>query len=167
MEYADFVHAYAEKSDDELLRLQLDSKDLTLHASAALTEELARRGIGTRDHLNAFSERERQRKQEQSANPGNLFIISRLGIGRWYFGKRDRTIESLTKIERFRTTVFILFLWFPLILTGSYLIEKQRGFFSNKIKVLSRLPLDWEQVVKVWAVAFSSLLVLIWLIRRM
>ena len=167
MEYADFVHAYADKSDDELLRLQLDSKDLTLHASAALMGELARRGIGTEDHLDAFREREKQRKQEQSANPGNLFIISRLGIGRWYFGKRDRTFDRVRNVERFRTTVFILLLWFPLIPTGSYLIEKRRGFFSNKIKVLSRLPLDWEQVVKVWAVAFSGLLVLIWLIRRM
>jgi len=166
MEYAEYVRSYAAKSNDELLRLQLESKDLALEASAALTTELAKRGISGADQLNAFRERENRRKVRESKNPGNLFIASRLGVGRWYLGKTGRVADPSTGIERFSTTVFLLVLWFPLVPTGSYLVEKRRGFLRGKITVLKKLPLNWGQVLRVWAVAACGLLAVIWLLKR-
>jgi len=167
MQYQDFVRSYEAKSDEDLLRLELESDCLTGEAIAALTSELARRGIGSADKLETFRAQESQRKEEGSKKPGNLFFSFRFGVGRWHFGKADRTYRNDTEIERFRTTVFIVIFFFPLIPTGSYLIEKKRRFRSRKVTVLKRLPLDWEQVLKVWAVAAAGLVAVIWLVKRM
>jgi hypothetical protein len=167
MQYEEFVESYAGKSDDELLRLQLAPNELTGEASAALTSELEKRGIGGQDRISAFRDLEEKRKEELSRNPGNLFFTLRLGVGRWHFGKADRIYDSANDIERFRTTVFIVLLFFPAIPTGSYLVEKRRGFLSGKLKILKKLTLDWEQVLKVWIVAALALLGLILIVKRM
>jgi len=167
MQYEELVRSYAGKSDEELLRLQLDSEKLTLEASAALTGELAKRRIGSTDSINAFRDLEVKRKEELSKQTGNLFFTSRLGVGRWHFGKADRVYDSAAGIERFRTTIFIVLLFFPAIPTGSYLVEKRRGFLSRKLRVLKKLPLDWEQILKVWVVAALGLLGVILVLRRM
>ena len=64
--------------------------------------------------------------------------------------------------ERFKTTVFVVLFWHPLIPTGTFLVERERAFLSNEMTVLKRLPLDWEQVLKVWVVAAGTLLAVIW-----
>jgi len=166
MQYEELVKSYEGKSDEELLRLRLDSEELTAEASAALMGELAKRGIG-RDRIKAFRDLEAKRKEELSRNPGNLFFTFRLGVGRWHFGKADRVYDSTTGIEQFRTTVFIVLLFFPAIPTGSYLVEKRRGFLSGKLRIIEKLPLDWKQVLKVWVVAALALLGVIWVVKRM
>jgi hypothetical protein len=70
-----------------------------------------------------------------------------------------------TGTERFRTTVFVVLFWLPLIPTGTFLVERERAFLSNQFTVLKRLPVDWEQVLKVWVVASASLLALIWIFK--
>ncbi len=65
-------------------------------------------------------------------------------------------------MERFKTTVFVVFLWLPLIPTGTFLVERKREFLSNQMTVLERIPLDWEQVLKIWVVASATLLAVIW-----
>lgn len=167
MQYEGLVKAYAGKSDEELLRIQLDSENLTMEASAALTSELAKRGINGNERMNAFRDQEAKRKEELSKNPGSLFFTLRLGVGRWYFGKADHVYDSTTGIEQFRTTVFIVLLFFPAIPTGSYLVEKRRGFLSGKLRILKKLPLDWEQVLKVWVVAALAVLGIILVLKRM
>ncbi|MBZ5616014.1 MAG: hypothetical protein LAO23_18565 [Acidobacteriia bacterium] len=162
MEIQDFAKEYQSKTDDELLRLELDSEQLTLEANDALKGELSRRQIGT-DRLSAFREQESQRETEQAANPGRLFSI--YSVGRRRFGKARYVYNSETGMERFTTTVFVILLYFPLIPTGTYLAERKRGFFSNPIIFLEELPLDWEQVLKVWVVAVGSTLALIWIFK--
>ncbi len=166
MQYDELIKSYAAKSDEELLRLQLDSEDLTAEASVALMGEFAKRGIG-RDRIEAFRNQEAKRKEELSRNPGNLFFTFRLGVGRWHFGKADRVYDSTTGIEQFRTTVFIVLLFFPAIPTGSYLVEKRRGFLFGKLRIIEKLPLDWEQVLKVWVVAALAILGIILVLKRM
>ena len=39
---------------------------------------------------------------------------------------------------------------------------RKREFLSNQMTVLERIPLDWEQVLKVWVVASATLLAVIW-----
>ena len=64
-------------------------------------------------------------------------------------------------MERFKTTVFVVLIWFPLIPTGTFLIERKRSLFFKKVTILKRLPLDWEQVLQVWVVATGILLAII------
>ena len=167
MQYEDFVRSYEGKNEEELLRLQLGAKDLTPEATVALTNELAKRKLDSAARLDAFRNDEKRRKEIESRNPGNLFLHFRFGIGRWNLGKADRTYDQTTGVERFRTTIFILFLWFPLIPTGSYLAQRKRDGYRRKITILKRLPLDWSQVLRVWGIAVACLLVLIWLLKRM
>jgi hypothetical protein len=53
----------------------------------------------------------------------------------------------------------------PLMPTGTYLVERKRQFLSNQMTVLERRPLDWEQVLKVWVVAFATPLAVIWVFK--
>lgn len=165
VEIQNFAEEYQNKTDEELLRLALDPEQLTPEANAALNDELARRRINNTQQLKAFSEQEKQRKEEQSRNPGNLFVVHPYGIGRRRFGKAERIYNPETRRERFKTTVFVVLLWLPLIPTGTFLVEKNRALLSNQVTVLEKLPLDWEQVLKVWVVAFAILLAVIWVIK--
>jgi len=69
--------------------------------------------------------------------------------------------DPTTRLERFKTTVFVVLIWFPLIPTGTFLVEKKRSLFSNQVTILKRVPLDWEQVLKVWVVATGTLFLII------
>ncbi len=163
MEIQDFAREYQSKTDEELLRLELVSEQLTPEANDALKGELSRRVITGTDRLSAFREQEAQRQTEQARNPGSLFSF--YGSGRRRFGKAGYLYNSETGMERFTTTVFVVLFYFPLIPTGTYLAEKKREFLSNQITFLEKLPLDWEQVLKVWVVAAGSLLALIWVFK--
>ncbi|MGC2061171.1 MAG: hypothetical protein WA653_23125 [Candidatus Sulfotelmatobacter sp.] len=165
MEIQSFTEEYQSKTDDELLRLALDSEQLTPEAGAALNDELARRRIDKNEQLQAFIEQEEQRKKEQRRNPGNLFVLHPYGVGRDRFGKVGCIYSPETAKERFKTTVFVVLLWLPLIPTGTFIVEKKRSFFSRQVTILERLPLDWEQVLKVWVVAFAILLAVIWAVK--
>ena len=165
MEIQNFAEEYQSKTDDELLRLALDSEQLTPEADTALNDELARRRIDKNEQLQAFIEQEEQRKEEQRRNPGNLFVLHPYGVGRGRFGKAGCIYSPETGMERFKTTVFVVLLWLPLIPTGTFIVGKKRSFFSRQVTVLERLPLDWEQVLKVWVVAFAILLAVIWAVK--
>jgi hypothetical protein len=162
VEFQDLAAQYQGKTDEELLRLALDPSQLTPEASTLLKLELARRSIDSEKHLSAFREEQEQYDQEQKRATGNLFVLHPYGIGRMRFGKAERTHDPDTGMERFRTTVFIVLFWLPLIPTGTFLVERKRSFFSKRIRVLERLPLDWEQVLTIWVVASGILLALIW-----
>lgn len=161
----DFAQQYSAMGDEELLRLALDPEQLTPVAKAALRDEIARRRINSAEQLETFRGEEEERKQELRKETGTLFLLHPYGIGRKRFGKAGRAYDSQTQTERFKTTVFVLFFWIPLIPTGTFLVERKRTFLSNEMAVLSRLPLDWEQVLRVWIVAGLILLMTIWLFR--
>jgi hypothetical protein len=167
MEVADFARSYEIKTDDELLRLALDPEQLTPEGVAALSNELARRQIGSADKLSSFRESERQRKEEEAKKPGRLFFYWRLGVGRLRLGRAERIHDPLTGMEQFKTTVFVMLFWFPLIPTGTYRVEMARAtLFGRRMTVLEKLPLDWEQVLKVWVVVAALLLALILVLKR-
>lgn len=165
MEKQDLIKEYEIKTDDELLRLALDSEQLTLEAATALNNELAKRRINGTERLNALRVEREHWEAERRKNPGSLFVVHPYGIGRNRFGKADYEYSSESGMERFKTTVFIVLFWLPLLPTGTYFVEKKKEFLSSEMTVLERLPLDWEQVLKVWIVAAGSLLCLIWILR--
>ena len=166
MRYEEFVSSYSGKTDDELLRLELDSEQLDPEATIALKNELVKRNISGPERLEAFRISENERKREIAKNPGNLFL-THFGIGRWYFGKAARVRSPDGKWEQFRTTVFTLFFYFPLVPTGTYLVKKKCGFMAGKIAVVEKLPLDWRQVFTVWGVALASIVAVIWVLRHL
>jgi hypothetical protein len=155
---------YRNKTDKELLRLALTPEELTPGANAALKSELAKRRIDSAAHLDAARRKEQERKAENDRSLGTLAFFPHFGVGRMRFGKGDRLYDSETGLERFKTTVFIVLLWFPLIPTGTYLVERKR-VLPDEVSGLEKLPLDWEQVLKVWVVAAGSILAFIWLIK--
>jgi len=64
MQIHDLAKEYTTKTDEELLRLAMDSEHLTPEAHAALTGELAKRRIDFRTHLNARDESDRGRMEQ-------------------------------------------------------------------------------------------------------
>ena len=164
MEFQELAEEYQRKTDEELLRLALDPAQLTPEASSILNDELSKRRINT-ERLGTFGAEEEQRQEEERNDTGKLFVIHPYGIGRKRFGRAERVYNPETGMERFRTTVFVVLFWFPLIPTGTFLVERERAFLSNQMTVLKRLPLDWEQVLKVWVVVSGSLLALIWIFK--
>jgi hypothetical protein len=159
VEIQELADEYRNKSDEELLQLALVREQLTPEARAVLSDELSSRKIGA-EREKVFQDEAAQLEQEERKNPGRLWHF--YGIGRDRFGKAGRTYSSETGMERFKTTVFIVLFWFPLIPTGTFLVERKRAFLAEEPKFLERLPLDWEQVLSIWVVASIVLLLVIW-----
>jgi hypothetical protein len=155
---------YRNRTDKELLRLALTPEQLTPEAKGALTAELATRGINGEASLDAARREEEQRKAENDRELGAFGFVVPIGVGRMRFGKANRVYDPETDIERFKTTIFIVLLCFPLIPTGTYLVERKR-VLPDKLTGIEKLSLDWEQVLRVWVVAAGSILGFIWLIK--
>lgn len=156
---------YRSMSDDELLRLALAAEQLTPDAATVLKDELARRHISNAERLEAFRVEEQQAEEEEQKKAGKQLLLHPYGIGRQRFGKAGSIYDAETQTERFTTTAFVLFFWIPVIPTGTFLVERKGRFFRRKTTILKKLPLDWEQVLKVWLAAAVSLLALIWVLR--
>jgi hypothetical protein len=155
---------YRHKTNKELLRLALSPEVLTAEAQVALTAELVSRGINGTGNLNIAREEEEERKAENGRQLGTLGFVFPIGVGRMRFGKANCVYDPETNIERFKTTIFIVLVCFPLIPTGTYLVERKR-ILPDKLTGINKLPLDWEQVLRVWVVAAGSILGFIWLIK--
>src|SRR5215471_15933644 len=119
MEIHDVARGYETKSDDELLRLALNEEELTPEAAAALARELSRRGIDGAERLEVFREEEEWSNTEPYKHKP-LFFVWPWGVGFKRFGKADRIDLSKTHRERFRTTIFLVLFWLPLVPTGTH-----------------------------------------------
>jgi hypothetical protein len=139
---------YENRSDDELLRLVMSPDNLMPEAREVLTMELRKRGIATPQRLADFCKQEQDRKEEIERTPGSLFTFR--GIGRSHYGKADRNFDVASGITTFRTTVFLVFLYSPLIPSGTYLVQQRPD--EAQVTFRKKLPLDWEQILKVWVV---------------
>ena len=102
MEIQDLIKEYETKTDDELLRLALDSEQLTPEATTALNNELAKRRINGSERLNVLRSERQHHEAERRKNPGSLFVVTSYGIGRKRFGKADYEYSSETGMERFK-----------------------------------------------------------------
>ena len=150
---------YSNKSDDELLALAADLGSLTTEAQEALRGELKSRGVNSSIQVPKFVEEQRRLSLADEA--------SRLGLnfrgnGRRLYGKFNREVSGLN--EEYDATVFVVLSYFPIIPTATYRVSREQG--SEEPRLLSRLPLDWLQVVWTWikslillAAGFALLLV--------
>jgi hypothetical protein len=164
MDVQALAEQYRDKTDTELLRLALAPEHLIPDARMALAGELTRRGIESASHLDAARQEENELNADNDRSIGKLGFIAPFGVGRMRFGKRDRLYDPETGLERFKTTVFVVLFWFPLIPTGTYMVERNPTL-PDIVVGLEKLPLDWEQILGVWVVAAGSIVGFLWLIR--
>ena len=140
VELQDLAEEYKAKPMKNCCGWPLTQTQLTPEANSALNDELARRRINNAERIRAFRDEEERRKEEQIKDTGSLFLIHPYGIGRMRFGKADRSYDPETSIEQFKTTVFVVLFWLPLIPTGTFLVERETAFLRNQMIVLNRLP---------------------------
>jgi hypothetical protein len=159
MQPINFLHEYEARTDEQLLRLSLESDQLTEAANHALLIVMRNRGIATEQHKLDFQHEETRVEGERAKNIGHLAVFHPFGIGRQRYSKFDYQFDRTSGMENFITTVFIVIVWLPLIPIGTYRVERKRNFlFASRITVLEKLPLNWTQVLAVWA---GTLLVLL------
>ena len=150
MQARDIARSFQNKSNEELLRIALHVGQLSPETAMILRTELARRHLDDPERIHSARLEKARIKAEDENDPGSLFFFSRLGFGRMRFGKAELAYDADTRIEHFKTTLFWVFFWFPLIPSGTYRVERRRKFLSRKIRSWERLRLDWKQVLWVW-----------------
>jgi len=106
------VPDYDEKSDDELLRLTLESDSLTSEARDALQIELKKRSLDSPTRLAKFSDDQKRLKHLDEVNLGRL-VLSWRGNGRRPYGKSNVEVSGTS--EEYDTTIFAVVSYFPLI----------------------------------------------------
>ena len=141
---------YGSKSDDELLALAADLDSLTLEAREALRIELKSRGLDSSAKVTKFVE---QQKRLSFADEVSRLGLSWRGNGRRLYGKLNREVSGLN--EEYDATIFVVLSYFPLIPTGTYRVCREQG--RTELRFVSKLPLDWIQIVWTWVKSLAVL----------
>ncbi len=142
-------------------------EDLIDEARPALHTELQKRGLGGDEQLTAFRRQEQEALRENEREMPWLGLLPGHGIGRKSFCRWAYAYDSSSGLETFRTTVFVVLFWLPLVPIGTYEVEKLRKASSTELSVVEKLPLDWNQVLWVWSVTIAVLLAIFWGIKLM
>ena len=138
---------YADRSDDELLNLALDSASLTLEARDALSSELKRRGLSSPEHLSRFAEEQKSAEIADLNDQIRRLGLSWRGLGRKLYGKSN--VEIFGTSEQYDATVFLVAYYIPFIPTRTYRLSREQG--AKESRVLESKPLNWGQVFWIWA----------------
>ncbi|HEY1501151.1 MAG TPA: hypothetical protein VGF88_16375 [Acidobacteriaceae bacterium] len=162
MQTFEVTREYASRSDDGLLRLALVEDQLTQESRAALSAELEYRRLRSDDRLRALRSEEDPATSYCRKQPGAMFFIPHLGIGRRHFCQSHYADDRATGTEEFDATVFLLLFWLPLIPIGTWRMRRKAGVFPAQCEGVDRLPLDWHQVRVVWSVVGAALFALFW-----
>ncbi len=146
--------AYEQMSDGALMRIAMDRAELTPEAGAAFDAELAKRGLGE-EQVRSFAITYRAETNREIAERGpKRPMLPWTGSYVGYYGKRD--VVEMHHREQFQTTMWFCLLWIPLVPLGTYIVHRTTatwlGLFDS-VRIIRKVPLDWEQVFKTWAVA--------------
>jgi hypothetical protein len=147
---------YEQMSDGDLMRIAIDRAELTPEALAALEAQLSARGLGEaqqREFASTYRAQVAAEEREQVSKSVRNFQ-SRRGIGTAFYGRRD--LKEMNNREQYQATRWFCIFWIPLIPLGTYIVHRTTttwlGLFDD-VRTLRKVPLDWEQVFKTWAVA--------------
>ena len=160
MDVQELAEEYRHKRQEELIRLAVDKEQLTEEARSALQAELSIRRVSSDEISQYRVESERSHRKEERREALKKFKAR----GRRWYGKANPTYDQETQLERFTTTVFLHWLGFPLIPLGTFRVRKKRSIWSSPIPI-QRLPLDWEQILKVWVTAAAIVLFITWAVK--
>lgn len=149
MTTADFAMRYGDISDSELTQLASEG-GLRAEADIALKAELRKRSIGLKQ-VRTLRVEQKRIKLQTAANNSSFYRGS---------GLRLRGNKFLTESDRNRgiavATRWIVFAFMPLIPIGSYRIRRVDEY--GKPEIISKVPLQWDQVWRGWG--FAAILVL-------
>lgn len=162
MDTADFAAEYKTKPDEELLKIHLDEADLTEEARIALDAEMHVRRLDRSQTIADFKKEELARQRDESLSRPNIYDWRKIFGSR--YGKSNYQYDAESGIETFTTTLFFVFSGLPLIPIGTYRIEKKKGWRYD-FKIVEKVPLDWEQVLRFWVLAGAGVLVVLVVIR--
>src|SRR3954468_16608607 len=143
-------------SDGDLLRIAMDRAELTPEALAALEAQLSARGLSEAQQREFAStyRAEVAADERERVSKGVGSFQSRRGIGTAFYGRRD--LKEMNNREQYQATRGFCNFWIPLIPLGTYIVHRTTttwlGLFDN-VRAIRKVPLDWEQVLKTWAVA--------------
>jgi hypothetical protein len=148
---ASFAAQYEVLSDDDILRIAADRKDLLDDARQALDQELLRRGLKEPDVRQYRSYVERAEIREATSN-----LRLWHGIGKLFFGKGAYVSHPSAKWEEFDTTLWVVIFLIPIFPVGTFRIRRSmelRPFGpwqSYKFRVISRRGRDWRLIFLTW-----------------
>lgn len=152
MTTADFAERYRMLSDDDITQLASEG-GLRPEADVALKAELHRRSIGADDVAVLREKQEKTKLQMQAGhNPYSSFRGTGLQL---------RGCKFLTESDRSKritvATRWIMFAFMPLIPIGSYRV-KSHSDDNDNAEIISKVPLQWDQVLAGWKTALLVLL---------
>jgi hypothetical protein len=153
------ITQYEHLTEDELLHLATQRVQLSDEARLRLDDELSRRGPGA-EQIRTYSD---ETEVLREAKGRRVRLRSYRGVGTTFYGRSHSSCDPNLRIEEFDTTLWFVFIYFPLIPIRRYRIRRRfrpwwRILASNNFHVLSRLPRDWEQILLTWVKAMALLL---------
>lgn len=145
MEFQELAEQYRAKSDEELLRLALDSQQLTTEANSLLQVELSKRHINTHERVDEFrTEHLQPEEQDKSAKRASLFPTV------------TRALETLRDWRRYRRRTGV---WPVLSMVGQVL------HFAAWLGVIAFMV--WYSVEHKWSKTTSLLATLAVILAEM
>jgi hypothetical protein len=179
--------SYEQMSDGALLRIAMERDELTPDARAALEAQLAKRGLKQHDVAQFADTYRAEVAEDEKGSPSRAWGFG-TGFDRWpvwpstsgtigtvFYGRRD--LKEMNNRQQYQATRWFCVLWIPLIPLGTYIVHRTtttwQGLFDD-VRRIRKVPLDWEQVFKTWAVAalvvaglwFFGPKVLVWSLGR-
>jgi hypothetical protein len=179
--------SYEQMSDGALLRIAMERDELTPDARAALEAQLAKRGLKQHDVAQFADTYRAEVAEDEKGSPSRAWGFG-TGFDRWpvwpstsgtigtvFYGRRD--LKEMNNRQQYQATRWFCVLWIPLIPLGTYIVHRTTttwlGLFDD-VRRIRKVPLDWEQVFKTWAVAalvvaglwFFGPKVLVWSLGR-
>jgi hypothetical protein len=159
MEYAatpaELAEKYRQMTDDELLRLALDSESLLPDAQMALSQEVQRRHLDTPERIAQFQEEQKRHIAKTSFDVTELSPLR--GFKKRLYGKANYVRRE--KEEEYDTTLFGVVFFFPLLPLGTFRVA--RNLKSKKVEPLEKKELRWSQVWWVWLKAVLAIIVMV------
>jgi hypothetical protein len=149
---------------DELMRLASERAVLTEEAQLALDAEISDRRI-TSLEISSFKAESLAAQAEQDRQVGSVATSSSY-VGKRFFGRKNLTHDSRSRIADYDTTLWFFTFWFPIVPLGTYRIRRlyyrRWSFYTSDVfHVLQKRPQrDWEQILLTWIKATLVLLFL-------
>lgn len=116
-----FTRQYEQMSDSELLRIAAERDTLVADAAAAIDAELTRRGFTVEQAKKETKRTERKRTRRQIGRLG----LSFRGVGKHFFGISNYSLDPVTQVEEFDSTLWLWVLWLPIVPLASYRIRRR------------------------------------------
>lgn len=158
---AGFAAQYEALSDDEILRVAADRKDLLEEARQALDHELLRRGLKEPDVSQYQAHVERAEIREATSN-----LRLWRGTGKLFLGKGAYVSHPTANWEEFDTTLWAIVFGIPIYPVATFRIRRAMGlrlfgpWQSYKFRVISRRGRDWRLIFTTWGQLGLALAVL-------